>query len=464
MSFPQFGPFTTDCQPLTLSLTMTSTPDSDLLFDLAIEAVQFALPLYEMARMRSATCPRIDSAGRLAGDEPDTTQRWANQWLHMRELLGPQHRRVVTPNNDTLYSNAWLDLTAGPVLIRVPAMHERYYVLGLLDMYTNPFDCIGTRTTGNDAGAFLLHGPDWRGVAPEGMRTVACPTNAIWIIGRMLVDGEDDLAHALRLQDEFVMEAAPGSAAQVPGRIDAGMQPNEKPGDPERFVQVVNTMLAANPPPHAEAGCVDRFDTLGIGAQCVGSTLEPATRQTLARAIAHVTKTLSGASPLVLGGGWSLPVDVKESFGTDYRKRAQVALNYIGALGVEEAMYITADHDVDGAYLSGQFTYVIHFSPEQTPQVGAFWSLTAYERDSCMLAENPIQRYSLGDRTRGLRHDADGGLRIAVSGCEPSDEVLRANWLPAPHDRFYLALRLYVPRAAHLEREFAYPPVVRRAI
>lgn len=442
---------------------MTSTPESDLHFDLAVEAVQFALPLYEMARMRAATCPRVDGTGRFAGDEPDTTQRWANQWLHMRELLGPQHRRVVTPNNDTLYSNAWLDLSAGPVVIRVPAMQQRYYVLGLLDMYTNPFGCIGTRTTGNGAGAFLLHGPDWRGVVPDGMQAIACATNTIWIIGRMLVDGEEDLAKALQLQSEFVLETAPGSAAQVPCRIDADMQPNEKLGDPERFVQVVNAMLAANPPPHAEAQWVFRLEALGIGAQCAGKVREPAARETLARAIAHVTKTLFGAPPLVLGGGWSLPVDVNESFGTDYRKRAQVALNYIGALGIEEAMYITADHDTDGTDLNGRFTYIIHFRPEQMLQVDAFWSLTAYERETCMLAENAIQRYSLGDRTRGLRHDADGGLRIAVSAREPEDEVLRANWLPAPSDRFYLALRLYVPRAAHLTRQFAYPPVVRQA-
>jgi hypothetical protein len=333
----------------------------------------------------------------------------------------------------------------------------------LLDMYTNPFGGIGTRTTGCDAGAFLLHGPDWHGEVPDGMRIIACPTNAIWIIGRILVDGEADLADALQLQDRFVIEEVSGGAP-VPCRIDAGMQPNEKLGDPERFVQVVNRELAANPPSHAEAEWITRFEALGIGVQYADRTLDPATRRTLERAIAHVTTMLSDAPALVLGGGWTLPVDVSESFGTDYRKRAQVALNYIGALGSEEAMYITADHDVDGAYLNGHFMYVIHFRPEQTPQVDGFWSLTAYERDTCMLAENAIQRYSLGDRTRGLHHDADGGLRIAVSAWEPEDEVLRSNWLPAPSGRFYLALRLYLPRAAHLARQFVYPPILRRAV
>lgn len=447
---------------------MKPTPDSDPqfdgLFDLAVEAVQFALPLYEMARMRSATCPRTDAAGRLAGSAADASQRWANQWLHVRELLGPQHRRVVTPNNDTLYSNAWLDLSAGPIVIRVPAMQARYYVLGLLDMYTNPFGCIGTRTTGNEAGAFLLHGPGWRGSVPEGMQPVACPTNTVWIIGRMLADGAADLADAVRLQDQLVIEPAPEGGAQAPCRIDAGMQPNEKPGDAMRFVEVVNAVLAANPPPLAEGERVASFERVGVGARCAGKALDARVRETLARAIAHVTDALSGAPALALGGGWALPVDVRESFGADYRERAQVALNYIGALGIEEAMYITADFDSSGACLDGGCTYVVYFAAGQGPQVDAFWSLTAYEKATCMLAENEIGRYSLGDRTRGLRHDADGGLRIAISAVEPHDPVLRANWLPAPAGRFYLALRLYVPREVHISRRFVYPPVVRQSV
>jgi hypothetical protein len=441
---------------------MNANPSIDTDSELAVEAVQFALPLYEMARMRAATCPRFDSAGRLAGAGPDAPERWANQFLHVRELLGPQHRRVVTPNNDTLYSNAWLDLSEGPLVIRVPVMQARYYVLGLLDMYTNPFGYIGTRTSGNDAGAFFLHGPHWQGEVPEGMRAIACPTDSVWLIGRILVDGEADVAAAVQLQDQLVIEAAPGSAARVPCPIDADMQPQEKLGDPERFVQVVNATLAGNPPPDVDRDVVARFEAFGVGAQCTGTALDRGARETLARAIAHVTNTLSGAPPLELGGGWALPVNVSASFGTDYRTRAQVALNYIGALGIEEAMYITADCDAQGAWLDGRSTYVLHFGPQATPQVDAFWSLTAYEKASCMLAENAIQRYSLGDRTRGLHYDEDGGLHIAISAEEPRDPLLRANWLPAPAERFYLALRLYMPRAAHLKRQFVYPPLMRQ--
>lgn len=442
--------------------SIKSTPAADDLFRIAVDAVQFALPLYEMARMRSATCPRIDQAGRFAGRSPESTLRWANHWVHSRKLLGPSDRQVVTPNNDTLYSSAWFDLSRGPVLIQVPEMRSRYYVLGLLDMYTNPFGYIGSRTTGNAAGTFLLHGPGWCGEVPPEVRALSCPTNTVWLIGRILVDGEDDLAAAIALQDQLMIKTAPDSDARVPSLIEAGMQPKERFGDPERFAQIVNGVLACDPPPHEAMGDVERFAECGIGPNLEASQLSGAQRDALERAIRHVTQELSGAPPAALGGGWALPVDVSESFGTDYRKRAQVALNYIGALGIEEAMYIVADRDAQGALLDGDATYVLRFAPGAAPQTKAFWSLTAYEKATCMLVENAIGRYSVGDRTRGLTLDADGGLSIAISAREPAEPTLRRNWLPAPPGRFYLALRLYVASAAHLKREFAYPPIERR--
>ncbi|WP_321869985.1 DUF1254 domain-containing protein [Paraburkholderia tropica] len=257
------------------------------LVDLAVEAVQFALPLYEMARMLSATCPRVE------GHDADATARWANAWLHTRQLLGPQHRRVVTPNNDTLYSSAWLDLRGGPLVIRVPAMHSRYYVLGLLDMYTNPFGYIGSRTTGGEAGAFFVHGPTWRGEAPAGMRSLACPTDTVWVIGRILVDGADDLAAAVLLQDQLSIERAPGGTAPVPTRIDAWLPPQERPGDAARFAQVVNRALTENPPPAAAMTSLARWRACGIGADI--ATLDAAQTDALARAIAQLTRELASA-------------------------------------------------------------------------------------------------------------------------------------------------------------------------
>ena len=150
---------------------------------------------------------------------------------------------------------------------------------------------------------------------------------------------------------------------------------------------------------------------------------------------------------------------MRTHFGKDYLTRARVARNWIGTLGIEEAMYIMAEVDADGEVLTGACRYVLRFPPDAQLQVGAFWSVTLYGRKDCLLVPNPIGRHSIGDRTRGLRHDADGGLSIAIQAEDPGPG---RNWLPAPAgEPFYLALRLYQPSAAHMEGRFAYPPVRR---
>lgn len=423
---------------------------------LARDAIIYTLPLYEMARMRAATCPRRNPAGMFAGDGPASTLRWVNQLIHTRELLGPQHRQVVTPNNDTLYTNAWIDLSRGPVLLDVPDFAGRYYVLGLLDFYTNPFGYLGSRTTGTRAGTFLLHGPDWHGSVPAGVQAVACPTSAVWMIGRLLVNGADDLQAVHALQDAIALKQLDGQPAAF--RLDVGMQAQEHLGDARRFAEVVNRMLQQNAPPAAEAGMVARFAAVGIGA---GVDPSPTQIDRLDTVLRDVLGDLAEPQASDMGGGWAMSVDVRESYGTQYLQRALVARNYIGALGVQEAMYIIADRCADGAPLDGRLQYRLHFPAGNLPEVDAFWSLTMYDKNDCMLVANDIARYSLGDRSPSLAYDADGGLTLLLSAQPPRDLAQQGNWLPAPSGPFYVALRLYVPRAAHLDRTYRYPAIER---
>lgn len=433
----------------TMTRTGTATPAHD--------AVRYTLPLYEMARMRAATCPRRNSAGAFAAPQRDATVRWINHFIHTRQLLGPQHRQVVTPNNDTLYSNAWLDLSQGPLLLDVPDSAGRYYVLGLLDFYTNPFGYIGTRTTGNGRGRFLLHGPRWHGDVPAGATAIACPTDAVWLLGRVLVDGEADLPAVHALQDQFRLSTLEGAPAARP--FDVGMQPGEHLGDPRRYAEVVNQALRESPPPAAEAALVAGFAQSGIGADCGGSAPGDAVLARLGTAIKEVLAELAAPLPSELGGGWTLPVEIRESFGARFAERALVARNYIGALGVEEAMYVMADRDSEGAPLDGRAGYELAFAADALPQVGAFWSLTMYDKTDCMLVDNALGRYSLGDRSPSLRYDADGSLRLRLSASPPADPAAEGNWLPAPAGPFYVTLRLYVPQPAHLDKTFVYPPI-----
>jgi Uncharacterized conserved protein len=407
----------------------------------AEQAVIATLPIFEMARMRATNTARRHPVQGFAGDSPASRMRWVNQFTHTRRLRGPEDREVVTPNNDTLFTNAWLDLSAGPLVLDLPEMGDRYWVLGFLDAWTNPWAYAGRRTTGGQAQRVFVHGPGWTGPVPEGMHRIRAPGDDVWIIGRILVDpDDDDLAEVHALQDRFSIRRPDGTPALA--RIDTLVE-DRSTGVPnaEEYLRVVQAMQARNPPAAPLPGW-------------------PPEAADLARALADVyTRLRDCPQPSDLGGGWTTAVTVREHFGDDYLTRARVARNWIGTLGIEEAMYIMAEVDADGEPLTGARRYVLRFAPGGGPQVGAFWSITLYRRSDCLLVANPIGRHSIGDRTRGLRRDADGGLSIAVQADDPGPD---ANWLPAPPgEGFYLVLRLYQPGPAHLEGTFTYPPVRR---
>ena len=405
------------------------------------QAVMTTLPLFEMARMRASNTARKHPVQGFAGATTGSRMRWVNQFTHTRRLRGPEDKEVVTPNNDTLFTNAWLDLADGPLVIDVPEMGSRYWVLGFLDGWTNPWAYAGRRTTGGDAQRLFVHGPNWKGVAPSDMHCISAPGDDVWVIGRILVDADPaDLARVHALQDRFTIRRPDGSPAL--SRIDCLLD-NRDTGVPpgEEYVRVLQTMLVRNPPSTALAGW-------------------PPVPALLDAALSTVyTELRDVAQPSELGGGWTTAVSVRNSFGDDIETRARVARNWIGTLGIDEAMYIMAEVDADGEKLSGAHSYVLRFPPGGEPKVGTFWSITLYRRSDCLLVANPINRYSIGDRTLGLEHDPDGGLSIAICADDPGSGK---NWLPAPRDGgFYLTLRLYGPQEPHLHGTFSYPPVRR---
>lgn len=426
---------------LALDAVLLTTPPPRQKHDIARDVVLETLPLFEMARMRAATTARKHSRGGFAGDSPASRMRWVNQFTHTRRLRGPEDKEVVTPNNDTLFTNAWLDLSAGPLVIDVPAMGSRYWVLGFLDAWTNPWAYAGRRTTGGGAQQLFVHGPGWRGETPAGMHRIAAPGDDVWIIGRILADADPaDLARVHALQDAFVLRRPEGTPAL--GRVDTLIE-DRGAGIPQagEYRRVVDAMLKRNPPAAAVHGW-------------------PPAPDELQRALADVYTELRDV-PETLSGGWVTATTVRTDFGDDFLTRARVARNWIGTLGVEEAMYLMAEVDAAGEALTGARRYRLRFPPGGGPQVDAFWSITLYRRRDCLLVANPIGRHSIGDRTAGLLRDADGGLTVVI---QPDDPGPGINWLPAPaDDGFYLTLRLYQPRRAHLDGSFRYPPVERLA-
>ncbi len=419
------------------------------------EAIIYTLPLYEMARMSSASGPRKNPQGSLADPAggPESSKRWVNVFTHTRQLLGPQDRRVVTPNNDTLYTNAWLDLSRGPMLLHAPDTHGRYYVLGFLDFYTNPFAYSGSRTTGTGAQVLFVHGPAWRGTVPKGTIEIASPTDHVWVLGRILATQHEDLTPVHALQNQFLVKPAAQPDAPFAGDVvDTGIQPRDMLGDPATFVRVVNRALALNPPPPQDAAMVARFAAVGIGAQATTSADLPMLGQVLREVLAELDQPRSSN----LGGGWSVACEITSSFGQDWWLRALVARGYIGMLGVEEVVYVMADVDATGTTLEGVNRYRLRFPPGGLPQAGAFWSITMYRKSDYLLVDNPIQRYSIGDRTPDLVYDGDGGLTITMSHHAPTSQ---ANWLPAPAEPFYVTLRIYLPSEAHLTHRYVYPAI-----
>lgn len=402
------------------------------------------LPLFEMMRMRAATTARRHATLGHVAEDRQTSLRWVNQLTHTHRRLGPDDREVVSPNNDTVYSNAWLDLSEGPVVIDTPDMGDRYWTLGLLDAWTNPFAYVGRRTTGQRAQRTLIHGPGGPAALPAGefSQVIAAPGHDVWMIGRILVDASpDDLETVRRLQQQIRLSRPDGrdAAMRVDTRLDGRSVATPSAG---LFLSTVDAALARNPVPDDEP-------------------LEwPPDQRAVEDALPIVYDELRRQDqPRRLGGGWALPVEVRTSWGRDLLTRARVARNLIGALGVDEAMYPTAEVDAAGQALDGRHDYVLRFPPGGEPRVGAFWSLTMYRRSDCLFVANPIDRYSIGDRTPGLRHDEDGGLTIHVRSDDPGPG---RNWLPAPADEpFHLVLRLYQPGPEHLEYRYDYPPLQR---
>jgi hypothetical protein len=444
---------------------MHAMTDTDIeLRALAEEAVVFAYPLYEMSRMRAATSPqRTDAAG-----EAPKPLRWCNVFTHARQLLGAGKSRVVTPNNDTLYTNAWLDLGDGPLVIDVPDTAGRYYVLGLLDFYTNPFAHIGQRLTGTAARSFVVTPPGWRGELPAAFREagahIEAPTRWLWVIGRILVDGPHDVAAVHALQEGFLVRTLGDWQAgkpPVPKRFDPACDP-KAPLTAAHFTAQVNRALRENPPPARDAGLLARFAPLGLGPDADTDVLDDAQRTALQDALDAVLPRLRQAqSGTPSATGWVQMPLVEGSFGDDRLARALVALKYIGMLESREATYPMAWHDASGRTLNGSHRYTLRFAPGAMPPVEAFWSLTMYDSRDYMLAANPIDRYAIGDRTPALRHDADGGLTLHIRHTRPESEAAQANWLPAPEGDFYLCLRAYVPRAEMLDGRYALPALVR---
>ncbi|MGB1203455.1 MAG: DUF1254 domain-containing protein, partial [Alloalcanivorax venustensis] len=349
----------------------------------------------------------------------ETTRKWrlrngANVFNHARKLLNHRSRWITTPNNDTLYSDAWLDLSRGPLTITVPDTGERYFSLAFMDMYTNNFAILGTRTTGNGGGEYTVVGP--RHAIPEGAgNVVRAPTPRVWALGRVLVDGPEDLADACAVQDGlFINKDAPTED------VTEG-EPVLRDAPWDQYLKAANELLRREPPPATDLGILRKIAPLGIGPHQHFDVSRFDAEQ--ARAIEEGIEaardflvTVQGARGAVVEG-WTYPSGRTGDFGQDYLLRAVIAVGGLGALPVEEAMYMRADGDQERGLFDGKRNYRLHFPAGEMPPLDSFWSLSLYEAmddGQFFFADTPLRRYAIGDRSPGLTWNEDGSLDIWI--------------------------------------------------
>jgi hypothetical protein len=395
-----------------------------------------------------------------------------NQFAHQPAFPDDTFRDVVSPNVDTLYSSAWLDLSHGPIVLAVPDLGPRYYMMQVLDAWTNVFASRGTRTTGNGEAAFAIMGPGWRGEVPSNVDRIKAPTNMVWIIGRTYTAGmrDYDAVHAVQRQYRLVPLRAwsktsePPPRAPAPAAVDDDSSPvvEVEKLTAQSFLDRLARLMAANPPVPNDEPLIGRLRRLGIapGEPFELARLPASVADAIEGGVAAARARLRGARLASLGkavNGWRIALDLGR-YGTRYEQRAIVARAGLGANLADDAVYPATDVDAAGQPLSGQHRYRLRFPPGELPPAEAFWSVTIYDDDH-HLAANPIGRYALGDRD-ATRTAPDGTLDILIQHDDPGPER-RANWLPAPAGAFNLIMRVYHPKPAVLAGGWAPPPVTR---
>ena len=445
--------------------TIRQAQAEDETYSIARDAYFYAYPIVSMdMTMRQAT--NVPDANTLNMRAP------VNQFAHARSYPRADEKDVVRFNFDTLYSMAWLDLSKEPIILSVPDTGGRYYLLPMLDMWSDVFAVVGSRTTGTKAGNFAIVPTGWNGTLPAGVTSIAAPTPAIWILGRTQTNGPADYAAVNKVQDGYKLtplsqwgkDYIPPKNQPVNPQVDNQTPPLVQVNqlDGVAMLKRLADLLMMYPPHPNDNPILFRMKRLGIE---VGKPLD--TRKLTAEQVATINKAAKDAlqeMPVAMRAagafvnGWNIGVENMGTYGTSYKRRAFVALGGLGCNLPEDAVYPTAFVDGQGRPLSGASKYVLHFDKGQLPPANAFWSITMYDKEGFQVP-NPIDRFAIGSHDR-LRFNDDGSLDIYVQTQSPGKDK-ESNWLPAPKGDFEPSMRLYSPRPEALDLIWSPPPFVK---
>jgi hypothetical protein len=413
-----------------VSLAMTPARSADSVaeqdaYEIGVEAYTYLYPLVLMDATRRQAV-NVE-AGKAIGRGP------MNVFTHVPIFPPADFRDVVRPNFDTLYSIAWLDLTKEPMVVTAPDTQGRFYLLPMLDMWTDVFASPGKRTTGTGAGRFGVVPPHWNGKLPQGVQRIDAPTPYVWIIGRTQTNGAKDYEAVHKVQAGYTITPLSrwGKKPQpVKAIIDPAVDMKTAPMiqvdtmAAGKFFAYAAELLKVNPPHITDQPIIARMRRIGIvpGQSFDLGKADPAVMRALERAAPDALKNMQTKIPTLarVVNGWSMNTDTMGVYGNYYLKRAIVALIGLGANVPEDAIYPLNLGDADGKPLTGTNKYVLQFAKNEIPPVAAFWSITLYDKDGFPTA-NALNRNAIGDRD-DLKFNADGSVDLYFQNESPGKD------------------------------------------
>jgi hypothetical protein len=401
---------------------------------------------------------------------PDDQHAPMGQLIKLREFLPADNHCCAAPNQDTLYTMVWLDVSKEPWIFSIPDMGDRYYIMPMLSGFNEVFFVAGPRTTGSKSQKYAITGPGWSGTLPEGVTQAKSPTALVWILGRIYTTGTpEDYEAVHKLQDQY--SVVPLSAygkpyTPPPNEVDASFDMKKAVRkqvngmDADEYFDYLAMLLEANPPATQDAVMVTELAKLGVvpGKGFDSSRLgwldkEIAPKLALLKMVEH----MKDKKPV---NGWLYWTTDAGTYGVDYLQRATVTLIGPGLNFPQDAVYPFSLKDEKGNEYDGATNkYVIHFEKGQLPPVKAFWSLTMYDKDF-FFVPNSINRYNLSQRDTFVTNP-DSSVDLYLQAESPGKDI-EANWLPAPKGQFIPMLRLYWPTTTApsiLDGSWAPPPL-----
>ena len=445
----------------TTTIVVEEAVDTDILQD----ALIYTLPLMIM----DATCIKATNVV-----EATDMQAPINQMFHAKNLATAEFTDVVTPNVDTIYSQAFLDLSKDAVVFEFPKT-ERFCTVQVMDAYTNTIAVLDLTEQENDTRQYIFTGKNFDGEVPESMQQIVSPTSMAWVLVRTICNGSDDVENVYQIQNQMDAYTWTQYVEETTDEKPEGTFDENNNFNPLQHVMQMsmqdyftraNQLMAVNPPEEEDTELMERLSEIQVGPGLVfDASLWGDNPQTV------WAELLSGAADaclqeslqyMVKNGCWTYYGAPIAEFGTAYDYRGLISLAGFGANPVSVAVYPKAEHDSNGERLNGENQYVLHFEADQLPPVKdyGFWSVTAYDSSNNLLIDNELDRYCINDRSE-LVYNEDGSLDIYIQSDRP-DEAFDSNWLPVSEGEFHFVLRIYFPVEDVINNVWEAPTIMKR--